>query len=145
MPSPRPWRPSRRPVPSPTTTRRFPTRHPSSARRAARPATREKFQAQQRSRHARTFHRVSELQDLDLPRARIPDPADRRVTHTFRKTEDRLEQETRTPERVFKAVVDYAFGSGDRGKTLVGHDASGTVLELRLSIYREGTRRPSGT
>ena len=34
--------------------------------------------------------------------------------------------------------MDYAFGSGDRGKTLVGHDDSGHMYELRLSVYHEG-------
>ena len=62
------------------------------------------------------------------------------VTHTLRKIDGRLEQETRTSDRVFKAVVDYAFGSGDRGKTLVGHDDSGRMYELRLSVYHEGKR-----
>ena len=100
----------------------------------------EKFQAQQGSRHARTFLRVSQIRDLALPRPSFPDPADAKVTHTLRQTEGRLEQETHTPDRVFKAVVDYAFGSGDRGKTLVGHDESGRMFELRLSVYREGAQ-----
>ena len=34
--------------------------------------------------------------------------------------------------------MDYAFGSGDRGKTLVGREASGPAFELRLSVYHEG-------
>jgi len=98
----------------------------------------ETFQAQRSSRHARTFHRTSELQNVVLPRPSFPDPVDAKVSHTLRKVGDHLEQETHTPERVFKAVVDYAFGSGDRGKTLVGHDASGLMVELRLSVYHEG-------
>ena len=112
---------------------------PYSGSASCLPCHAEKYQSQQRSRHARTFHRVSELQDLDLPRARVADPIDPSVTHTFQKTDDRLVQETRTPEHLFRAIVDYAFGSGDRGKTLVGHDPSGQALELRLSIYREKT------
>jgi tetratricopeptide (TPR) repeat protein len=97
----------------------------------------QKFQAQQSSRHARTFHRATELHDFTPPHPSFPDPGLAEVTHTLRKVEDRLEQETRTPERVFKAVVDYAFGSGDRGKTLVGHEESGRMFELRLSVYHE--------
>ena len=99
-----------------------------------------KVPAQQRSRHARTFLPVSQMGDLALPRPSFPDPAEAKVTHTLRKTEGGLEQETHTPDRVFKAVVDYAFGSGDRGKTLVGHDESGRMFELRLSVYREGAQ-----
>jgi tetratricopeptide (TPR) repeat protein len=112
---------------------------PYSGSASCLPCHGDKYQSQQRSRHAKTFHRVSELQDLDLPRARVADPIDPSVTHTFQKTDDRLVQETRTPEHLFRAIVDYAFGSGDRGKTLVGHDPTGQALELRLSIYREKT------
>ena len=34
-------------------------------------------------------------------------------------------------------MVQYAFGSGDRGLTLVGRDAAGRAYELRLSEYPE--------
>ena len=37
----------------------------------------------------------------------------------------------------------YAFGSGDRGKTLVGHDPSGSMFELRMSVYHEKTSQPT--
>lgn len=101
----------------------------------------EQYQAQQHSRHSRTFHHAAALGDLVLPRAPFPDPARPEVLHTLRKVGDRIEQEThtRSPDRLFQAVVDYAFGSGDRGKTLVGHAASGTMFELRLSVYGERT------
>jgi tetratricopeptide (TPR) repeat protein len=103
----------------------------------------EQFQTQQSSRHARTFHRVSELRDFVPPRPALADPVDARITHTLRKAGDRLEQETQTPERLYQAVVDYAFGSGDRGKTLVGHDPSGRMFELRMSVYPEKTSQPT--
>jgi len=103
----------------------------------------EQFQTQQNSRHARTFHRVSELRDFVPPRPALPDPVVARITHTLRKTGDRLEQETQTSERLYQAVVDYAFGSGDRGKTLVGHDPSGGMFELRMSVYHEKTSQPT--
>ena len=38
---------------------------------------------------------------------------------------------------MFEAVVQYAFGSGDRGLTLVGRDPAGRAYELRLSDYPE--------
>jgi len=44
----------------------------------------EQFQTQQSSRHARTFHRVSELRDFVPPRPALPDPVDARITHTLR-------------------------------------------------------------
>ena len=82
--------------------------------------------------------RLRSLATSALPRPSFPDPAEPEVTHTLRKAGDRLVHETHTPGRIFKAVVDYAFGSGDRGKTLVGREASGPAFELRLSLYREG-------
>ena len=99
----------------------------------------EKYQAQQKSRHARTFHRLAELLDLRLPRSPFPDPADSKVMHELRQAGNVLRQETRTAEHIYQAVVDYAFGSGDQGKTLVGHDQEGSFYELRLSVYHENT------
>ena len=42
--------------------------------------------------------------------------------------------------KVFRTMVDYAFGSGDRGLTLVGRDDNGQARELRLSYFRNETR-----
>ncbi len=96
------------------------------------------FAAQRRSRHARTYFSASELGHLDLPPSRFVEPGQRDVSHTLtRNAAGQLEQETRIGEKVFHAVVDYAFGSGDRGLTLLGHDGRGTPHELRLSHYRE--------
>lgn len=102
----------------------------------------EKYQSQQRSRHARTFHHGLELDDLRLPPAPFPDPKDSKIQHTLRRVGNRMEQETRTPSKVYQAVVDYAFGSGDRGKTLVGHDKNQRFFELRVSVYREKIAEP---
>ena len=99
------------------------------------------FGAQRRSRHARTFFSASELGHLDLPPSRFAEPAQQNVSHTLvRHAGGHLEQETRAGEKVFHAVVDYAFGSGDRGLTLVGHDDRGKPHELRLSHYRDKDR-----
>jgi hypothetical protein len=100
----------------------------------------EKFQAQRSSRHARTFRRAAELGGLDLPSTPFPDPASAQVTHTIQRSQDRLEQSARTPDAVYHAVIEYAFGSGDRGLTLVGRESSGVPCELRLSVYRQGNR-----
>ena len=104
---------------------------------ACAPCHAEKYQAQQSSRHARTFHRMAELLDLGLPQPEFPDPANPKVVHKLRRAGDHLEQETQTAEHTYKAVVDYVFGSGDRGRTLVGHDNNGNDFELRLSVYQE--------
>ena len=96
---------------------------------------------QQSSRHARTFFRVSELGHLDLPSSATPEPDQPEVTHTIRRIgTDGLQQDTHAKGQVFHAIVDYAFGSGDRGLTLVGRDDNGQARELRLSHYRDETR-----
>ena len=61
--------------------------------------------------------------------------------HTLRKAGDHLEQETQTPERLYQAVVDYAFGSGDRGKTLVGHDPSGRMFDFPFGLCARDPKR----
>jgi tetratricopeptide (TPR) repeat protein len=94
------------------------------------------YQSQQASRHARTFYREGELRDLKLPASAVPDPSDAKVRHALHRGPDGLiRQETKAGGQVFDAVVQYAFGSGDRGLTLVGRDASGRAHELRLSDY----------
>jgi tetratricopeptide (TPR) repeat protein len=106
---------------------------------ACAPCHRATFQAQQSSRHARTFFRGSELGSLDLPASTIADPGQPTVSHTLRRIGgDRLQQETRVLGQTFRAIVAYAFGSGDRGLTLVGREDNGQARELRLSHYPGG-------
>ena len=98
---------------------------------------RANFQPQQGSRHARTFFRASELGKLDLPAGTFFEPGQPKVSHMLRRTDgSRLEQETHAGAQVFHAVIEYAFGSADRGLTLVGRDDHGQERELRLSHYR---------
>ena len=105
----------------------------------------EEFRSQQASRHARTFFRTSELGVLELPGSSVPDPSDPAVAHSFRRDgEGRIHQRTRVEGRVLEAVVQYAFGSGDRGLTLVGRDPEGHAHELRLSVYPEVHGQDSG-
>jgi tetratricopeptide (TPR) repeat protein len=94
------------------------------------------YQAQQSSRHAHTFFRDNELNDLELPPESFPDPGRPDVTHTIERMEGgRLQLKTRVDGQVWTAVVQYAFGTGDRGLTLVGRDEKGQSRELRLSRY----------
>ncbi|QEH35283.1 Doubled CXXCH motif (Paired_CXXCH_1) [Aquisphaera giovannonii] len=97
--------------------------------------------AQGASRHARTYSPPAALPAEALPPPGFPDPVDASVRHTLRVAGGRLEQETRTAGEVYRAVAQYAFGSGDRGRTFVGRDASGGAFELRLSQYHEGRGR----
>jgi tetratricopeptide (TPR) repeat protein len=107
---------------------------------ACAPCHRATFHVQQSSRHARTFFRGSELGSLDLPTSTISDPGQPNASHAIRRIgNDRLQQETQVEGQTFRAIVEYAFGSGDRGLTLVGREDNGQARELRLSHYSSGT------
>jgi tetratricopeptide (TPR) repeat protein len=96
------------------------------------------FESQRRSRHARTFLRGKDVAELGvLPKGPVPDPGDPSVVHRYQKSADHLEVETRIDDRILRTVVDYAFGSGDRGMTLVGHDDKNHRFEGRLSYYAD--------
>ncbi len=94
------------------------------------------FRSQQRSRHGRTFFRSRQIAELPfLPKAPLADPTQTGVVHTFHKSGEHLEVETRIADRIVRTVIDYAFGSGDRGLTLVGHNDKNHLFESRLSYY----------
>jgi tetratricopeptide (TPR) repeat protein len=95
------------------------------------------FQAQHHSRHARTFVRKEQVPSLSLPDRPIADPGNPAVTHVFSRSGDHLEVQTRVADHTLQTIVDYAFGSGDRGLTLVGHDRGDRPFEYRLSHYAD--------
>jgi tetratricopeptide (TPR) repeat protein len=88
------------------------------------------------SRHATTFARARELGSLPLPRDPLPDPGNPQVTHQVRRQGDSLVVETRQSDRVWRAVVDYTFGSPDHYTSLVGRDDRGRSFLVRMSHYR---------
>ncbi len=88
-----------------------------------------------RSRHARSFHRGAELLEFALPERPLPDPDDPKVTHFFVREKDRIIEETRTSDNVFKIVVNYAFGVRGRYVTMVGRDGEGKYRAARMSHY----------
>lgn len=93
-------------------------------------------QTQQASHHARSYPIGEALAALPFPTEPVPDPADPGVQHRFLQAEGQpLRVETRKGDEVLQAVVEYAFGSGDRGLTLVGREPSGGIREFRLSYY----------
>jgi tetratricopeptide (TPR) repeat protein len=94
--------------------------------------------AAQSSQHARTFMTGSDLARLSLPVSPVPDPADpKAIHHRARRDGDTVDWETQAGEEFARAVVRFAFGSGDRGVTPVGRDDRGRLRELRLSRYGE--------
>jgi len=104
---------------------------------ACAPCHKTEFGTQHASRHARTYWRKEQFAKLPYPEKATPDPCDPKVTHTFENRAEGLEIQTRASDRTFSTIVDYAFGSGDRGLTLVGHDQKDRYYECRLSYYAE--------
>ena len=90
---------------------------------------------QSSSRHARTFFRKETLPSIAFADHPVIDPGDSRVSHAFIKRSGGVEVESRVDGELFKTILNYAFGSGDRGLTLVGQDPQGHWLEFRLSLY----------
>jgi tetratricopeptide (TPR) repeat protein len=96
------------------------------------------YRSQHASRHARTFVHTDQLAALALPARPVSDPSNPRISHQFEKRQGQVDVLTRVADHVLKTVFDYALGSGDRGLTLVGHDAKNLFYESRLSLYPEG-------
>ena len=88
------------------------------------------------SRHAETLRFGEALKDVPLPRAPVPDPVIEGISHSFaRKSDNRIELESSIENRVFRAVVEYAVGSGRHGITMVAKDEDGISRELRVSYF----------
>lgn len=97
---------------------------------------RANFDLQQHSRHGRTFCTAQRISGLAfLPAKPVADPGNHEVTHAYRRVDDHVEVQTQVGDRVVRTIVDYAFGSGDRGLTPVGHDEKNHLFESRLSYY----------
>ena len=80
------------------------------------------------SRHTQSYYRREQLGHLPLPDRPLPDPDDPKVTHTFRKQNGALWEETQVGSEVYRAIVEYAFGTSDRYLTMVTRDADGGHL-----------------
>jgi hypothetical protein len=95
------------------------------------------YRAQQRgSRHAQTLRFGSDLKDVPLPTKPIADEAVAGITHSFERTSDReIVMLSRKDSQVFRAIVDYAVGSGRHGITMLGRDEEGIERELRVSYF----------
>jgi tetratricopeptide (TPR) repeat protein len=88
------------------------------------------------SRHGRTFSSTRQIATLPiLPKSPVQDPGNSQVVHTYRTVDDHLDVATQIDDHIVHTIVDYAFGSGDRGLTLVGHNEKSHLFESRLSYY----------
>ncbi len=91
------------------------------------------------SHHARTFWGRADLAGLPLPDRPLPDPGSAAVVHTLHRKRGEIQVETQAEGRTYRALLVYAFGSGDRGLTPVGRDEGGNWCELRMSRYAGGS------
>ncbi|WZO98537.1 tetratricopeptide repeat protein [Isosphaeraceae bacterium EP7] len=94
--------------------------------------------AQAASRHARTFATGAGLEGLAVPSSALPDPHASGVRHAWKSSPGALRVEAHAGDRAYRALVEFALGTGDRGMTLVGPDDRGVMRELRMSRYDEG-------
>jgi tetratricopeptide (TPR) repeat protein len=97
---------------------------------------REQSDAVLASRHATTFSRARDLQDLALPEGELPDPRNPEVVHRLKRDGEALWVETRAGTNVWRAVVDYAFGSRDHLTTFTARDDRGRPFMVRISPYK---------
>ena len=93
------------------------------------------YRAQQKeNRHAQTLRFGTDLKDVPLPHEPIADAAVSGITHSFKRTSDReIEMRSQKDSQVFRAIVEYAVGSGRHGITMLGRDEEGIERELRVS------------
>jgi hypothetical protein len=96
---------------------------------------RPEYEAVLGSRHSTTFSTVPDLGDLKIPAAPLTDPGNPQVAHRFHREGDRLQVETRTMDHVFRAAVEYGFGSRDHFTTFVGTDDNLRSIMIRISSY----------
>ncbi len=92
---------------------------------------------QHQSRHSTTLAAGESLGQARLPGRPVPDPMIPGLEHRFtRDPTGRIEVESRLNDRVVKAVVEYAVGSGRHGITMVARDQAGVERQLRVSYLR---------
>jgi cytochrome c553 len=99
---------------------------------------RGEYDSQQHSRHSRTYWSTAQLDDPLFPRGPVRDPKDPRWVHSATKREGAWRFEARQGAATYRELVEYAFGSGDRGLTFVARDEQGRARECRLSRYGGG-------
>jgi tetratricopeptide (TPR) repeat protein len=96
---------------------------------------RELSRSHEQSRHARTFHHGKGLLDLPFPDRPLADPDDPKVTHDFKRENDKIKVETHAGDKIYRLIVEYAFGTSGGYVTMVGRDDERTYRALRLSSY----------
>lgn len=90
------------------------------------------------SRHSRTYL-AGEIAGLPVPDQPVPDPHNPRVSHEIKRSNGEVVVLTRLPDRILRAVVEYALGAPDRFSSLVARDESGQWRNVRLAYHHGPT------
>lgn len=88
------------------------------------------------SRHARTFHRGTQLRELPVPKNPVPDPGDPSVIHTITRAGDGVEVTTLLDGQLVRGLVEYAFGTREHYLTMVARNDRGEHRALRVSFFQ---------
>jgi predicted CXXCH cytochrome family protein len=105
--------------------------------RRCRDCHRSLYREQQvRGGHAETLRFGAELKDVPLPRGPVADEAVAGITHSFKRKNDReIEVGSRDRQHAYRAIVEYAVGSGRHSITMLARDEGGNSRELRISYF----------
>ena len=85
------------------------------------------FRDQNDSRHARTFFRKDQFRRSLLRNSRSPIPPMLTSPTPSTNVETASKCKPESTDSVYRTIIDYAFGSGDRGVTMVGHNEEDQV------------------
>ena len=95
------------------------------------------------SRHAQTLRFGPELKDVPIPSEPVLDAAVAGIAHSLkRKNGHEIHIESRTEGQVFRAIIDYAVGSGRHGITMLAKDQDG--IERGFESLTTGSMEPGG-
>ena len=92
-----------------------------------------------KSRHARTFHHGRALLDLPFPSRPLADPDDPKVTHNFKREGDKIKVETHAGDKIYRLIVEYAFGTSNQYVTMIGRDERTDLPSLAAIVLSHGT------
>lgn len=96
------------------------------------------FASHQKTGHAETLATGTAMKSVPLPRRPVQDPGNPSVEHAFERVAGEVRLESKVDGQVYRAVLDYALGSGRHGMTMLGRQESGRHRSLRISYYSTG-------
>ena len=92
-------------------------------------------------RHSQGYYRGDQILTLPRPDKPLADPDNPRVTHAVVEQGGTLREKTSVGDKVYEAVIEYAFGTRDRYVTGVIRDERGDYRIARMSYYQTADDR----